>query len=74
MRRISVSVDAARRRDRFERLLRLGRIGVDHVRADAGLHRDHAHRVRDDVVQLLRDAQPLVGDRALGLLVALALE
>ena len=49
-------------------------IVVDHVRADAGLHRDDAHRVRDDVVQLLRDAQPLVGDRALRLFVALALE
>ena len=65
---------AARRRDRLERLLRLGRVRVDHVRADAGLHRDHTHRVGDDVVQLLRDAQALVGDGALGFLVALALE
>ena len=47
-------------------------IGVDHVLAHAGLHRDHAHRVRDHVVQLLRDAEPLVGDRVLGFFVALA--
>ena len=65
---------AARVRDGFERLLRLGRIGVDHVRADAGLHRDDAHRVRDHVVQLLGDVQPLVGDGPLRLFVALALE
>ena len=74
MRRISASVERLVVRDRFERLLRLGGIGVDHVRADTRLHRDDAHRVRDDVVQFLRDAQALVGDRPLGLFVALALE
>ena len=64
----------ARRRDGFERLLGLGRVLVDHVRAHAGLYRDHAHGVRDHVVQLLRDAEALVGDRALRFFVALAFE
>ncbi len=45
-----------------------------HVRADPGLHGDDAHRVRDDVVQFLRDAKSFVGDRALGFFVASALE
>jgi hypothetical protein len=40
---------------------RLGGIGVEHVHPHAGLHRDHAQRVGHDVVQLLRDAQTLVG-------------
>jgi hypothetical protein len=44
------------------------------VRADACLHGDHTHRVGDDIVQLLRDVQTLVGDRAPGFLVAFALE
>ena len=43
------------------------------MRTDAGLHRDHSHGVRDHIVELLRDTKPLVGDRALGLFVALVL-
>jgi hypothetical protein len=30
---------------------------------DPGLHRDDAHRVRDDVVELTGDPQPFLGDR-----------
>ena len=48
--------------------LGLGRVGIDDVRADARLQRDHAERVPDDVVQLLGDAQALVGHGAAGLL------
>ena len=39
-----------------------GRIRADHVRADAGLHRDQRHAVRDHVVQLPSDPQSLLGD------------
>ena len=60
--------------DRLERFLRFGRIGVDDVRAHARLHRDDAHRVRDHVVELLRDAEALVGHRPLRFVVAFALE
>ena len=40
----------------------------------AGLHRDDAHRVRDDVVQLAGDAQPLLGHGPAGLFLPVALE
>ena len=51
---------------------RRGLVGpvVEHVGADAGLHGDHRHRVGDDVVELLGDPQPLLGEdsgRALAL-------
>ena len=35
---------------------------ADHVPADAGLHGDQGHAVRDDVVQLPGDPQPLLDD------------
>ena len=65
---------AARRLDRGERLARFVRVRVDHVRADSGLHCDDAHRVRDDVVQLLRDAPPLVDDRLVRLALTIDFE
>jgi hypothetical protein len=39
-----------------------------------GLDDDQADVVRDDVVELLGDAQPLLGDRALGQQLALAVQ
>ena len=51
-------------RDGLERGTGLvGPVG-EHVGADAGLHGDHRHRVGDDVVQLLGDPQPLLGEHA----------
>ena len=51
-----------------QRHLCLARVSVDHVRSHAGLQGDHTQGVPDDVVQLLGDPQPLVADRASGLL------
>ena len=42
-----------------ERLRLLG-LAVDEVQGDAGLHVDQRHVVRDDVVQLAGDPQPLL--------------
>ena len=52
---------------------RVGVVAADEA-AGAGLHGDHAHRVGEDVVQLVGDAQPLLGDGASGLLLALTLQ
>ena len=57
-----------------QRLPGFGRLGVDHVVADGGLHGDHAHRVRDDVVQFAGDAQTLLGHGPARLFLALAFE
>jgi hypothetical protein len=46
--------------DRGERLLRLGRVSVDEVVTDAGLHGNDAHRVGDQIVQLAGDPGPFV--------------
>ena len=40
----------------------------------AGLHDHGGHAVRHDVVELVRDSRPLVGDRAACLLLALAFQ
>ena len=69
-----VQCASAGRLDRLQRLLGLVRLGVDHVRAHAGLHGDHAHRMGDDVVQLLGDAQPFAADSLTGIGVALAFQ
>ena len=54
----------------------LGRLGaaVDHVRGGAGLHVDGGHGVRDAVVQVAGDAQPLLRDPPPQLLLVGALE
>ena len=46
---------------------------VDHVGGDAGLHVDRDHRVGDDVVDLLGDAQALVAEAPVGLVAGAAL-
>ena len=61
------------RLDRGQRLLRLGRIAVDHDARGAGLDAHHAHVVGDDVVQLARDPHALLEHRAPRVLLALAL-
>ena len=63
-RRSSVERAARGRRDRLERSACLLGSLVEDVGADAGLDGDHRHRVGDDVVQLLGDAQPLLGQHA----------
>jgi len=47
--------------DRGEGFVRLPGALFEHVQADACLHADGGHRVPEDVVQLARDAQPLLG-------------
>ena len=55
--------------------VRLGDALVGDGRAERlGLDDDQAHVVRDDVVQLLGDPHALLGDRALGQQLALAVE
>jgi len=49
------------------------RPGVEKVARDPGLHADDGDMVRDDVVQLPSDPQPLLGDAAARLLVPAAL-
>ena len=53
----------AGRLDGPQSVTRVRGLGVDDVLAVACLDRDDAHAVRDHVVQLPRDAQPLLGDR-----------
>ena len=48
--------------DDLERMLGGGYVGPDDVPADAGLYSDQGHAVRDDVVQLPGDPQPLLDD------------
>ena len=48
-------------------------VAVEQVRADAGLHVDRDHRVRDHVVHVAGDPQPLLADPAQRLLLAGAL-
>ena len=60
-RRISVSVPRDVAEIASSAALGLLRPFVEHVGADARLDGDHRHRVGDDVVQLLGDAQPLLG-------------
>ena len=55
--------------DGAERVPGVTRLGVDHVLAVARLDRDHAHAVRDHVVQFPGDAQSLLGDGLAGRLV-----
>jgi len=50
---------ARRRADLAEQAARTLGVGVEHLFRGAGLHRDDAERVRDDVVQLAGDAQTL---------------
>ena len=61
-------------RDRLEGRPRLVGSLLDDPQRATGLDHDHAHVVRDDVVQLAGDPLALVADGALGPLVALALE
>ena len=61
-------------RDRLEGRPGLVRALVDDAQRAARLDHDHAHVVRDHVVQLAGDPLALVADGALGPLVALALE
>ena len=63
---------AAGLRDDLERVLGRVDVGADDVPADARLHRDQRHAVRDDVVQLPGDPQALLDDRPVGLLAAAA--
>ncbi len=74
MRRSSSSARTARRLDRLQRLLGFVGLRVDHVGAHAGLHGDHAHRVGDDIVKLLGDAQPLAAHGLASLGVAIPLQ
>ena len=55
---------AAGIRDDLERTLGRGDVGADDVPPHAGLHGDQRHAVRDDVVQLPGDPQPLLDDGA----------
>ena len=56
----------ARGADRLQRLGRLGWPVAQQLRRGGGLHGDGGHRVRDHVVQLAGDAQPLLLDAPLG--------
>ena len=53
---------AARRLDRAQRLARTLGMGREDVGARSRLQNHHAHVVGDHVVQLARDARPLLGD------------
>ncbi len=59
------------RGQRFERLSRV--FGADQA-SGAGLDRYHAHRVSEDIVQLPRDPQPLLGDGAQRSLLSLSFQ
>ena len=48
----------------------LGRVAVEDVLAEAGLHRDHRHAVRHHVVQFPGDPEPFLGHRGRGHLLA----
>ncbi len=56
----------AHRLDRAQRGPGLGGLAVEHVLAEAGLHGDHRHAVRHDVVQFPGDPEPFPGDRVGG--------
>ena len=56
---------------RFDR--RLGVFDADEA-TGSGLHGNHAHRVGENVVELARDPQPLLGDGPPSLLLALSLQ
>src|SRR5664280_3353797 len=57
----------------IERLARLRRVGVEQVPRDPRLDRDDRDMVRDDVMQLTGDVQPLLYDAALRLLLSAGL-
>ena len=57
---------AAHRLDRAQRGPGLGGLAVEHVLAEPGLHGDHRHAVRHDVVQFPGDPEPFPGDRVGG--------
>ena len=70
-RRISASAAGRGGLDRIDRAARVvGRV-VERVTRAACLEDDHAHRVRDDVVELAGDPRPLLGHRRPRTLVAL---
>jgi hypothetical protein len=60
--------------DRLQRLLRFLGLGVDHVCPHSRLHRDDAHRVGNDIVQLLGDPAAFVADRDARIGISLPLE
>ena len=64
---------AAELLDVLQRPAGLLRVAVEQVRADPGLDVDRDHRVRDDVVDVAGDPQPLLADPAQRLLLAGAL-